>query len=92
MTDRDALIKIGNLVGAPTSAYFPEQERKQLVKRLQDISAIVQRALGVPKPAPKNPEDTRQNPGIGAILNGEFYRPSRFNRVDDEDNGRDIGQ
>lgn len=91
MTDRDALIKIGNLVGAPTTAYFPEQERKQLVKRLQDISAIVMEALGVPKPAPKHPDDTRQNPGIGAILNGAFYRPSRFNRVDDEDNGRDIG-
>jgi hypothetical protein len=92
MTDRDALIQIGNLVGAPTSAYFPEQERKQLVKRLQDISAIVQAQLGVPTPPAKHPDDTRQNPGIGAILNGSFYRPSRFNKIDEEDNGRDIGK
>ncbi len=92
MTDRDALIAIGNLVGAPTTAYFPEQERKQLVKRLQDISAIVQKALGILEPAPKPADATRQNPGIGAILNGSFYRPSRFNKIDDEDNGRDIGK
>lgn len=92
MTDRDALIKIGNLVGAPTMHYSPESEREELVTRLQDISVLVQRALGIPNPAPKPADFSRQNPGIGEILNGSFYRPSRFNKIDDEDNGRDIGK
>ncbi len=73
-TDLEALIEIGNLVGAPTTHYqFPEQDRKELVKRLQKISDIVMGQLGVTRRI-VDPEKTRQNPGIREILNGEFRR------------------
>lgn len=47
MKVRSMLEEIGNDLGAPTTQYFPEQERKELVRRIQKVSGQVQEALRV---------------------------------------------
>lgn len=42
---REALEKIGNLIGAPTMQYSENHERKELLSRLPKVSEIVQAAL-----------------------------------------------
>ena len=44
-SDRDALLEIGNIVGAPTMDYAPDTERAELLDRINRISAIVQKRV-----------------------------------------------
>lgn len=63
MTDREALIVIGNLIGAPTMNYAPEYKIKELQERAQKVSDIVVAQLGLVKPSP-DPEKYRRNPSL----------------------------
>ena len=65
-TDRDALIEIGNLIGAPTMSYFPDYALKEWRERGEKVARIVQEQLGIPTPA-ADPEKYRRNPGIKRI-------------------------
>jgi hypothetical protein len=42
---QEAVTEIGNMIGAPTTGYFPEQERKELVERLKKVADVVIVAL-----------------------------------------------
>jgi hypothetical protein len=75
MKHKEALEKIGNLIGAPTTHYLPEQQRKELLARLDKISAIVQEALGIPQPPAPDSDNLRTNSGIDKVLGGEYYIP-----------------
>lgn len=75
MTDREALIKIGNLIGAPTMDYSPEYARKELEKRVQQVGKIVVAQLGLVEPT-SDPEKTRTNPSgrraVDKMLGGVY--------------------
>lgn len=60
-SDREALIEIGNIVGAPTMQYSPKFERGELMERGEKISKIVQEQLGITPPV-ADPEKFRTNP------------------------------
>jgi hypothetical protein len=62
-TDKDALIEIGNLIGAPTMDYSPEYARRELEKRIQQVGRIIVEQLGLVEPKP-DPEKFRRNPGL----------------------------
>jgi hypothetical protein len=62
-TDREVLMAIGNIIGAPTMHYSPEHENKELKKRVDHIANIIIEQLGLKVP-PVDPEKFRTNPGI----------------------------
>ncbi len=62
-TDREVLMAIGNIIGAPTMHYSPTHELGELKKRVDHIANIIIEQLGLVKP-PVDPEKYRRNPGI----------------------------
>lgn len=67
LTDRDALIQIGNLIGGPTMSYAPQYELKELKERVQKVAKIVMEQLGVQEVL-ADPEKFRRNPGINTMI------------------------
>jgi hypothetical protein len=65
-TDKEVLMEIGNIIGAPTTMYFGASEVKEWRERAHKISALIQWHLGIPQPA-YDSEKYRQNPGIKRI-------------------------
>ena len=75
-TDKDALIEIGNLIGAPTMDYSPEYKIRELEKRIQQVGRIVVEQLGLVEPKP-DPEKFRENPSgrraVDALIRGSNW-------------------
>jgi len=72
-TDREALIEIGNIIGAPTMSYCPEYAVKELQERVGKVSDIIIAQLGLTKPV-DDPEKHRTNPGLTiATIDGIKY-------------------
>lgn len=79
-TDRDMLMEIANMVGAPTLHYASDKQvRLELEGRLTAVSVKIQQHLKV-EAKPIDPDATRQNPGVREILGGEFRPESEWRR------------
>lgn len=80
-SDRDMLMEIANMVGAPTLHYASDkQQRLELESRLVAVSVKIQQHLNV-QPKLVDPEATRQNPGVREILGGEFRPENQWRRM-----------
>jgi len=75
-TDRDVLIEIGNLIGAPTMSYAPDYALKEWRERGEKVARLIQEQLGIKTP-PVDPDKFRENPSgtraVHALIRGSNW-------------------